>query len=464
MPRRAAAARPAQWLRWFGRWVSDPCTYVCLYLFVLAAVPQARFVLGGLGVPIYVIDICLLAVYAVFGIQLLRGTSSLRRTRVSIFVVLFIVAMIPGFLRLALEASGYPLEVAYIAGKTLLHTLIFFVITSVVTTRRRLYSALGALATGLVLTSVWGLFESAAFLTDAGKALKQFAGALFDIRPNLITPVKGIRRAAAGFFGPNMLGGFLAMLMPPALFITGAARTMRWRLILGGITACSVFALVATFSRSAWIGAAVGITVGASVCMAIPRWRRFIGVVGVGALLLLVCALAFIPALRGVLNERGAGLVQPWEARNVQLRLESHQRFFRDLAGDPTVLITGVNIRRRDIIERGGDLGKGQNFAFVSNSWLLPLGHAGIGGWLAYIAIYLSVLSVVWYGIRRSASEADTIILSGFGAGLVSVGIVHMLDNYFLEQLFMLGAYLSFIALAVSASWLLVPRADTSRS
>jgi hypothetical protein len=427
-----------------------PHAYICAYLFVLGAAPQARLVLSG--VPIYLLDVVLIALLVVFCIQCMRGTYALHHTSTGVFVTLFLVFLIPGFIRLALEASSFPLEVTYIAGKTFLHTAVFFVVVSTVTTRRRLWWALGFLAAGAVVASAWAILESAAFVTTAGAALKETAGSLFSIQPNLISPVDGIYRGTAGFFGPNMLGGFLALFVPIALFAAASVQRPIARIALIAVTGISALALIATFSRSAWLGAALGIGVVGIGCLRLTQWRRFalpvISVVFIAALFALIA----VPGLTDAIAKRGAGFTHPLEAKNVQLRIQSHQRFFTDIVDNPSVLLTGVNIRRRDIIERGGDLGEGQNFVFVSNSWLLPLARGGIGAFLAYAAIYFSALVCVWRHIRSASREREILLTAGFGAALVSAAVVHMLDNYFGEQLYLQGYYLSVIALAICLS------------
>ena len=99
----------------------------------------------------------------------------------------------------------------------------------------------------------------------------------------------GLVRADATFGNPNALATFLAMLLPPALdeFIT--ARGVSGRLLALNLLVVMSLALVLTFGRSAWVGAAIGM---AMVLAARRPWRRpgAMAAVGTAAALFLVLA------------------------------------------------------------------------------------------------------------------------------------------------------------------------------
>ena len=99
----------------------------------------------------------------------------------------------------------------------------------------------------------------------------------------------GLVRADATFGNPNALATFLAMLLPPALDMLIGARSMSSRVLAVNLLVVMSLALVVTFGRGAWVGAAVGIAI---VLAARRPWRRpgFALALGVTALLLLAVA------------------------------------------------------------------------------------------------------------------------------------------------------------------------------
>lgn len=80
----------------------------------------------------------------------------------------------------------------------------------------------------------------------------------------------GILRGYATFGNPNALGAFLAMLLPVAVWELLSAHSVSGRLLSANVTAALVLALALTFSRSAWVGAAIGIM---TVLVAAARLR-----------------------------------------------------------------------------------------------------------------------------------------------------------------------------------------------
>jgi O-antigen ligase len=99
----------------------------------------------------------------------------------------------------------------------------------------------------------------------------------------------GLVRADATFGNPNALATFLAMLLPPALDMLIAARSISSRVLAVNLLVVMSLALVLTFGRSAWVGAAVGIAV---VLASRRPWRRpaFTLVFGASAVLLVALA------------------------------------------------------------------------------------------------------------------------------------------------------------------------------
>jgi hypothetical protein len=98
----------------------------------------------------------------------------------------------------------------------------------------------------------------------------------------------GLMRARGGFGNPNVLAAYVAMLLPVVAEMLLGARGLLQRVLAGNALLLLGTALVLTFGRSAWVGAAVGLL------PVLWRHRRalWLGTVGVGAGLLLARPLA----------------------------------------------------------------------------------------------------------------------------------------------------------------------------
>jgi len=99
----------------------------------------------------------------------------------------------------------------------------------------------------------------------------------------------GLVRADATFGNPNALATFLAMLLPPALDEFVLARSMSSRLLALNLLVVMSLAIGLTFSRSAWVGAAVGVVL---VLAARRPWQRpsFVMAFSASALFLMLVA------------------------------------------------------------------------------------------------------------------------------------------------------------------------------
>lgn len=112
----------------------------------------------------------------------------------------------------------------------------------------------------------------------------------------LVTDIQAIggtlalRRPSVFFKDPNYLGGFLSVCSVAALAMLMHAREKKWALGWLVVALASGLGLIVTFSRSAWVGAAVGLV--AAVLMAPKRWRGRLIAIG---LVLIIVASAVAP-------------------------------------------------------------------------------------------------------------------------------------------------------------------------
>ena len=119
----------------------------------------------------------------------------------------------------------------------------------------------------------------------------------------------GYYRATATFGNANALGAFLAMALPLAVGELLVARQASVRLMSGNACVIIGLGLLATFSRSAWLGGAAGIVV--LLLTTRVSWRRLTVVGGIGVVIAVVAGVAILgngPAPLSALRARAASV------------------------------------------------------------------------------------------------------------------------------------------------------------
>jgi putative inorganic carbon (HCO3(-)) transporter len=126
-----------------------------------------------------------------------------------------------------------------------------------------------------------------------------------------------VNRAFSTYGNPDMLGGFLIFSTTIALGLALAERSLTWRLVYWAGFGLSALALIVSFTRGAWIGAALSL-----LLLVVIAWRQ-----GVGAYLR---RLDWLPA--GIAAVLGTGIIwrslsSPSEVMNFGKRLGSILEF-----------------------------------------------------------------------------------------------------------------------------------------
>ncbi|HXM59002.1 MAG TPA: O-antigen ligase family protein [Candidatus Dormibacteraeota bacterium] len=123
----------------------------------------------------------------------------------------------------------------------------------------------------------------------------------------------GWTRADATFGSPTLLGTYLAMLLPLALREVVHSDSALARALAANVALTMAAALLLTFTRGAWLGAAAGVAVAL-----LPAVRRFAAArgaavaAGLGALALTVAAAAgAVPPVLATAGSRAASLLTP---------------------------------------------------------------------------------------------------------------------------------------------------------
>ena len=220
---------------------------------------------------------------------------------------------------------------------------------------------------------------------------------------------------------PNILGGILAC---GALLLLGVpARGWATRTVQLGLVVVVAAALVATFSRGAWLGAMVGGLAGLTLLVAARRpveARRWV-VAGVLALAVAGGA-AWLARDAVAARTRLAPNVAPTELRSVDERVEQIRIGWRILVEHP---LTGVGASGVPIAMR--QLEPEFSYGYFPPH-LVPLtvaGELGIGGGIASLWLFLAP----WVLLARGRPRVD-LELAAASAALAALTAVSLFDMY----------------------------------
>lgn len=154
--------------------------------------------------------------------------------------------------------------------------LIFFIATQTLETKQDVWLLLGAVVASGLIQAVWLTYQ----VLSGGQV------------------VSDTTRATGTVIDPNIFAGYLILLIPLVVAV-GLSLRATWSL---GATALAFIvlavALVATLSRSGWLGLSVA-TVGLAILLPKQRWKVILLVGGVGAALLSVGLVGPIAARLG---------------------------------------------------------------------------------------------------------------------------------------------------------------------
>lgn len=210
---------------------------------------------------------------------------------------------------------------------------------------------------------------------------------------------------------PNILGGWLLALMaaPLALFLRAKGR--RWWLLAP--VSLGTVALLLSFSRSAWLGAAAA----GAVMLLHHRRLRSRRLLMIGAVVL-VSALIVVVPFRALFYTRLVDLSVPTEARSIRQRGELGREAANLIKWRP-LLGTGIGAFVPTLIERSSAPVPAEP---VHNVLRLATAELGIGGGLLVLAAAAAILARV-----RVARSAAGVVLS---AAVVGVMVAALFDHY----------------------------------
>lgn len=134
------------------------------------------------------------------------------------------------------------------------YALVYFLVLQLATDQARVRTLARALFSVSIPVAAYGVLQ------------------YLELDPALWTLDAGAGRAFSTYGNPNILGGFLMFSLPIALALALGERDPRWRAFYWAGLALNMVTLVATFTRGAWIGAAIGLLV-----TAVVAWRQQLG-------------------------------------------------------------------------------------------------------------------------------------------------------------------------------------------
>ncbi|MBN1641593.1 MAG: O-antigen ligase family protein [Anaerolineae bacterium] len=253
---------------------------------------------------------------------------------------------------------------------------------------------------------------------------------------------------------PNVLGGYLSMcaLVCLGALLGGAGRGRRWlwaALVAGGL------GLFCTFSRSAWLGAAVGVAylvvvtrLWRAVDWRAPRTRRQLAI----GTALLVVAGAVLGILYGeLLVTRVFRLGSPLEATSIQERLVDYAQAWRLIR---TVPLKGTGSGYYiGALWAGVGEDRPPGFRRVHSTPLLAAAELGIGGAVLWLWMLLAPAAALARRSARAGVPAER-AAAGWAAAMLVAAVLGLFDSYlYVPSTWWPALFLGIVAGAWARAW-----------
>ena len=255
----------------------------------------------------------------------------------------------------------------------------------------------------------------------------QALGQVYQYIPRLIGEVQTSQMVTSGL-NPNEVAGTLAFLLPlpiGLLLLAPVSRRQRLGLALGVLLGLGV--LILSASRSAFLGLGLGL-----LTLVIWRWRRL----GFSVLLVAGVAVAAVLVLYGetvsdlflAIDAAGSG------TGSLAVRMEIWHRALLMIADFP---FTGIGLNTFPlVVERLYPLfliPVGTPMPHAHNVFLQAAIDYGLGGLLAFLALWASAGMVGWRALRLAREEGsppskDAVAVAGLMAGLLAYLVAGLTD------------------------------------
>jgi len=231
---------------------------------------------------------------------------------------------------------------------------------------------------------------------------------------------EGIARSGSTFGHPNTLSAYLVTCVPLVLWLAARSRARAARIAWLALAAVSLFLVVTSLSRGAWLGAGAAGLAAATLALVSRRIPSRAWAIG-GPVLLLALLIPLATPLRGPVLTR-LSQITDLTAETSRTRVELWRAGLRMFADHP-ILGAGVDAylaafpRYRTVtltrIEWGGTPGKAHNDA------IQILATQGTLGGLAALAIVALCAAGLWRVARRGNPESQGVAIA-VGAALAA--------------------------------------------
>lgn len=385
----------------------------------------------SIGFTPTLLDMAIGAFILVYLLQWMTGRRSfVRFTPVHGLVTVYILWLVLAFALGLRYAAPTPLILRQFAETMLVLSLVFVLVDLLrdpLMLRRLVLVVILAVGTQAVIAlALWVLPDDTAerILRVLSRIGYPGGGIIRYIESNPDLP----ERAIGTWVDPNTLGGALAIsavMIAPQVF--AQRPVLRWRWLTFGVLGLVSIALLLTFSRTSLVAMAAGLLV-----IAIARYRKFIPLMIVGALLLLL-----LPQTQGYIERFVDALTGGDKA--TQMRLGEYGDSLRLISRYP---VFGVGFTGTPEIGLYTD---------VASMYLIMANQIGLVG----VAIYLTTMGGVFvYGVRawryaRDDLELDSIHL-GYHAALLAALVNGIGDLYYFRIDFQGSITLFWLVVALS--------------
>ncbi|MCW6529178.1 MULTISPECIES: O-antigen ligase family protein [Sphingomonas] len=398
--------------------------------------------MGGAGAySIEAVDFFLVALVCFLVRDILAGH---RRLRLSPVTFWWSVMILLGAFTASVGPFGHlPLVEAVQMAKTL---LLFLVLVNELVRVRQFLHLFAALCCGLMLQSLIGILQYAKKGAIGLQSLGEATATTLEYA-NKATYMDGgdTFRIGALLGHPNLLAGFIVIIAPMllAMLATRVGRVWRWPIALTLATA--MLALLLTLSRSGWLAFALAVPIVIALLLRHPASRHRAAPLAIATLTATALgAIAAAPAILHRFTGSDPGALDfRWEWMSVAW----------GMVKDHWLVGTGLNSFVYNLpgrTEYGGHVGLIQRFGadwpVVHNIYLLTWAEQGTIGFVAFLAVLLTLLRIGWRNARDCADPTLHALSIGALAGLCA-NLVDGFGSFYLRQ--MPGARVFWMAAAI---------------
>ncbi len=311
--------------------------------------------------------------------------------------------------------------------------LLLFVIVNEVVRARQFMHVIAAIGCGIVLQAAVCIIQ---YMYKANLGL-QFLGepaviATTSATKGVYLGTVDIYRSGGLFSHPNLLAGFMALLLPICIALLFSRIGPLAKALLAGVVALGLVALVITLSRSGWLSFAVGFTLLFFLSMLHQKLRlryvlvRILVILGI----IVSVSLASNDIIRR-LTASDPGAVQfRWDMMYAAL----------DMVRDYPVFGIGLNTFVAHFPDYAVPPGPeavtakyGELWPVVHNSYLVTWSQQGTLGFALLLGLYASIL---WAGVRTARHLLDDRLYAinlGATCGIVAI-MVDGMSSFFIDE------------------------------